>query len=146
MLKEELIKELNKLPDGSEIYIRYGSVNTVSDIEFEYCEDYETDEGIGEFYLIVSNGENIQNAHLDDYDEDEDDDTPSFVDKTIQIEIDSDLFFNEVSMDCTSWSYNLYDLEQNKPVYDYIKEYHAEELQALKDGKADYIEVYRDVF
>ena len=146
MLKEELIKELNKLPDGSDIFIRYGSVNTVSDIEFEYCEDYDTDEGIGEFYLIVSNGENIQNAHLD-YEEDEDeDDTPSFVDKTIQIEIDSDLFFNEVSMDCTSWSYDLYDLEQNEPVYNYIKENHEAELQALKDGKADYIEVYRDVF
>lgn len=163
MLKEELIEALNKLPDGSDIYMRYGSINYVDDIEFRFCVD-ETENGIGEFYLAICKGSNIQDAHLDtEEDVDlytqkikrieqigeaylEEENTPSFVDKVIQIEIDSDLFFNEVSMDVTSWSFDLYDLEQNKPVYEYIKENHAEELKALEDGKAKYIEVYRDTF
>ena len=98
----------------------------------EFCKNYKR------IYLYGAG--RIGKAYL------EEENTPSFVDKVIQIEIDGDLFFNEVSMDVTSWSFDLYDLEQNKPVYEYIKENHAEELKALEDGKAKYIEVYRDVF
>lgn len=65
MLKQDLIKELSKLPDDYDIYIRYGDEDYVSDIEFEFCEDCEEEDGIGEFYLLVSNGQNIINAHLD---------------------------------------------------------------------------------
>ena len=62
MKKQELIDLINQLPDDSEIYTRYGDRNQVSDIEFEFVAD---DEGIGEFYLICSNGENIQTGNFD---------------------------------------------------------------------------------
>ena len=62
MLKQELIEQLNKLPDDYEIYTRYGDRNQVSDIEFEFVAN---DEGIGEFYLICSNGKNIQTGTFD---------------------------------------------------------------------------------
>lgn len=61
--KQELIKMLNQLPDNYDIYTRYGEENQVSDIEFEFVCD---DEGIGEFYLIRSNGENIQTGTFDE--------------------------------------------------------------------------------
>ena len=64
--------------------------------------------------------------------------------KETSVEIDSELFFNEVSMDTKSWSYDLGDLEGNKPVYDYVAENYPDELQMLKDGKIDYLEVYCD--
>ena len=61
--KQELIKMLEQLPDNSNIYTRYGNSNQVSNIEFEFVCD---DEGIGEFYLICSNGENIQTGTFDE--------------------------------------------------------------------------------
>ena len=59
----EFIKKLQELPQDYDVYIRYGSNGQVSDIEMEYVEDYE---GIGEFYLLCSNGQNIQDTNMDE--------------------------------------------------------------------------------
>lgn len=53
----KLIKELQKLPQDYDIYIRYGSNGQIGDIKMEYVKDYK---GIGEFYSLYSNGQNIQ--------------------------------------------------------------------------------------
>ena len=59
---KELIKQLQKLPQDYDIYIRYGSENQVSDVGTEFVCD---DEGIGEYYLLCSNGYNIQTSYID---------------------------------------------------------------------------------
>lgn len=64
--------------------------------------------------------------------------------KVTLAEIDSELFYNEVSMDTKSWSYDYDDLEQNTKVFEYVKKFYPNELQALKNGEIDYIEVYTD--
>lgn len=66
------------------------------------------------------------------------------INKDIICEIDSELFFNNISMDTKSWSYDYDDLAENTEVFEYIKEYYPKELQALKDGRTDYITVYYD--
>ena len=63
MLVQDLIEYLQKLPQDAEIRIRYGIENQVSDIGTEYVCD---DEGIGEYYLMVSSGDNIQTSYIDD--------------------------------------------------------------------------------
>ena len=60
---KELIKQLKELPQDYDIYIRYGDINKVSDIGTEFVCD---DEGIGEYYLLCSNGQNIQDSFIDD--------------------------------------------------------------------------------
>ena len=66
------------------------------------------------------------------------------INKITSIEIDSELFFNNVSMDTMSWYYDLYDLEENKAVYNYIKENEPEIITALETKQIDYVDVYRD--
>jgi hypothetical protein len=61
-------------------------------------------------------------------------------------EIDSELFFDNISMDTKSWNYDYYDLKNNEEVFEYIKEYYPQELKALKNGEIDYLEVYSDSF
>lgn len=63
MLVQDLIEQLQKLPQDAEIRIRYGIENQVSDVGTEYVCD---DEGIGEYFLIVSSGDNIQTSYIDD--------------------------------------------------------------------------------
>ena len=63
MLVQDLIEQLQNLPQDAEIRIRYGIENQVSDIGTEFVCD---DEGIGEYYLIVSSGDNIQTSYIDD--------------------------------------------------------------------------------
>lgn len=65
-------------------------------------------------------------------------------DKVALAEIDSELFFNEVSMDTKSWSYDYDDLAENTKVFEYVKKYYPKELEALKNKEIDYIEVYCD--
>lgn len=66
------------------------------------------------------------------------------INRDVLCEIDGELFFNEISMDTKSWSYDYDDLEQNTKVFEYVKEYYPKELQALKDGRTDYLTVYYD--
>ena len=66
------------------------------------------------------------------------------ISKDVICEIDGELFFNEISMDTKSWSFDYDDLEQNTKVFEYVKEYYPRELQALKDGRTDYLTVYYD--
>ena len=65
-------------------------------------------------------------------------------DKVTLAEVNSELFFNEISQDTKSWSYDYDDLEQSTKVFEYIKEYYPKELQALKNKEIDYLEVYTD--
>lgn len=89
--------------------------------------------------------DNLYETGIQDVDVREDNGSnPVHVDKTTIAEIDSELFFNHVSMDTKSWSYDYSDLEENKPVFEYIKKYYPNELKALKDGTIDYLEVYCD--
>ena len=66
------------------------------------------------------------------------------INKITSIEIDSELFFNNVSDVATSWMFNLYDLEDHEPIYNYIKETEPEIITALENNQIDYVEVYRD--
>lgn len=90
---------------------------------------------------------NLQQIGIYDMDVKEDDDENSdgvTVNKTVSCEIDGELFFNEISMDTKSWSFDYDDLEENTEVFEYIKDNYPDELQALKDGKAEYLEVWYD--
>lgn len=86
---------------------------------------------------------NIDNVDVKETDPNEVTDE-QFSYKETCVEIDSELFFNKVSMDTKSWSYDLEDLKAVEPVYDYVKEHYPVELQMLEDGKIDYLEVYCD--
>jgi hypothetical protein len=66
------------------------------------------------------------------------------INKDVLCEIDSELFFDNVSMDTKSWSYDYDDLKGNTKVFEYIQKHYPNELRALKDGVADYITVYYD--
>lgn len=70
--------------------------------------------------------------------------TGVFASKVATVEIDSELFFDEISMDTKSWSFDYYDLEQNTEVFKYVQEYYPQELKALKNKEIDYLEVYSD--
>lgn len=56
MTVEELIENLKQLPKKSEVLIRYGKENQVSDV----CAELVCDEDYGDFYLICSSGKNIR--------------------------------------------------------------------------------------
>ena len=62
MKVEELKALLSNYEDNADVYIRYGSNGQVSDIEAEFVCD---DNGLGEFYLLCSNGQNIQDTGMD---------------------------------------------------------------------------------
>ena len=63
MLVQDLIEQLQNLPQDAEIRIRYSEKYKVSDISTEFvCDNL----GIGEYYLIVSSGDNIQTSYIDD--------------------------------------------------------------------------------
>ena len=66
------------------------------------------------------------------------------INRDVLCEIDGELFFNEISMDTKSWSFDYDDLEQNTKIFEYVKKYYPQELQALKDGRTDYLTVYYD--
>lgn len=65
-------------------------------------------------------------------------------DKVALAEIDSELFFDEISMDTKSWSFDYDDLAENTKVFEYVKEYYPKELKALKNKEIDYLEIYSD--
>lgn len=64
--------------------------------------------------------------------------------KTLSCEIDSELFFNEISMDTKAWNFDYDSLEDYPEVEEYLKENYEQEYNMLKNGKADYIEVWYD--
>ena len=66
------------------------------------------------------------------------------INKVTSIEIDAQLFFENVSDVATSWMFNLYDLGDHEPIYNYIKETEPEIITALENNQIDYVEVYRD--
>ena len=88
---------------------------------------------------------NLQYIGIMDMDVREDDGNDGVrISKDVLCEIDGELFFNEISMDTKSWSFDYEDLEENTKVFEYVKEYYPNELQALKDGKTDYLTVWYD--
>ena len=63
MLVQDLIEQLQNLPQDAEIRIRYSEKYKVSDISTEFvCDNL----GIGEYYLLCSSGDNIQTSYIDD--------------------------------------------------------------------------------
>lgn len=62
MQVRDLISILSKKDEDMDVYIRYGNDGQVSDIGVEFvCDDNE----LGDFYLLCSNGQNIQNTGMD---------------------------------------------------------------------------------
>lgn len=111
-------------------------VTITFNVSDEQYDDYES--------IIDEFTNNLDEVGISEIDVHEDDDTSVLVSKTALAEIDSELFFNEISMDTKSWSYDYEDLKENKPVFEYINEYYSDELEALKNGTIDYLEVYCD--
>ena len=112
-------------------------------ITFEVPEDKydEYEECLSDF------DSNLQYIGIMDMDVREDDNSDNDgvrISKDVLCEIDGELFFNEISMDTKSWSFDYEDLEENTKVFEYVKEYYPNELQALKDGKTDYLTVWYD--
>lgn len=98
----------------------------------EYIEDFENNlQSIGVMNIDVKEDDNSDNGGV-------------LVNKDVSCEIDGELFFNEISMDTKSWSFDYDDLEENTKVFEYVQEYYPDELQALKDGKTDYLTVWYD--
>lgn len=68
------------------------------------------------------------------------------IDRVIRLEIDAELFSEEISADYTEWWFDYCDLKDNKVIFNEIKKYYSAELRALKEGEADFISVYADIF
>lgn len=66
-------------------------------------------------------------------------------DKVIRIEIDVELFYDEISSDLTEWWIDYDDLLERPLTLAYIKEYYEEELEALKNKEIDYIALSCDL-
>ena len=111
-------------------------VTITFDVTQEQYDNYDRD--INEFL------DNLNETGIHDVDVREHENDGVFIARDIICEIDSELFYDEVSTDTKSSSYDYNDLEQNTKVFEYIKEYYPKELQALKDNWADYITVYYD--
>ena len=105
-------------------------------ITFEVPEDKydEYEECLSDF---DSNLQYIGITDMDVREDDNNDNDGVRISKDVLCEIDGELFFNEISMDTKSWSFDYEDLEENTKVFEYVKEYYPNELQALKDGKTD---------
>lgn len=92
----------------------------------------------------------LNNLNIDEVDvrekenEDEDEDYDYLIEKQVSCEIDSEFFFDNISMDMTEWSYDLDDLKDNEVVYEHIKEYYPQELALLEEGKVKYLSCYKD--
>ena len=102
----------------------------------------------------VANGERIYiNAKDIEYDIDgcfevninsETDYKNSLISKTLSCEIDAELFFDKISMDTKAWNFDYDSLEEYPEVEEYLKAEYPQEYEMLKEGKADYIEVWYD--
>lgn len=60
-------------------------------------------------------------------------------DKVIRIDIDTELYTKEVSIDVTDWWTNYDDLKAFPNILLYLMEDYPEELKALKNKEIDYI-------
>lgn len=66
-------------------------------------------------------------------------------DKVIRIDIDVELYQDEISYDVTEWWVDYDDLLERPLTLAYIKEYYEEELEALKNKEIDYIALSCDL-
>lgn len=66
-------------------------------------------------------------------------------DKVIRIDIDTELFYDEISSDLTEWWIDYDDLLERPLTLTYIKKYYEEELEALKNNEIDYIALSCDL-
>lgn len=106
-----------------------------------------TDEQYNQYEEILADFDsNLQSIGVEDVDtrEVDGDHSACFTSNVTTVEIDSELFFNAVSIDTKSWSFDYDDLGANEPVFDYIQKHYPNELKALEDGAIDYLEVYTD--
>ena len=71
------------------------------------------------------------------------DDVPST--KVVSVEIDSKLFCDEINHEHPSWFIDAYGINNYPNIKKYLETYEPENLEALRNGAIDYIEVYRYV-
>lgn len=65
--------------------------------------------------------------------------------KTVSVEIDSKLFCDEIDYEHSSWFIDASDIDNFPKIKKYLETYEPENLEALRNGTIDYIEVYRYV-
>ena len=66
-------------------------------------------------------------------------------DKVIRIELDCDIFYDEISSDLTEWWTDYDSLLDMPTIYKRLNIYHSEELKALKNKEIDYIALSCDL-
>lgn len=67
------------------------------------------------------------------------------ISKVIRIELDCDIFYDEISSDLTEWWTDYDDLLDRPFTYDFLRKYYTEELKALKNKEIDYIALSCDL-
>ena len=65
--------------------------------------------------------------------------------KVVSVEIDSKLFCDEIDYEHSSWFIDASDIDNFPKIKKYLETYEPENLEALRNGTLDYIEVYRYV-
>ena len=68
------------------------------------------------------------------------------IEKVIRLDIDTELYFNEINNDFSEWRFGYSDLVESKKIFKYLNKHYPEAVKLLKDGEADYISVYPDCY
>ena len=70
----------------------------------------------------------------------------SRIEKVIRLDIDTELYFNEINNDFSEWWFDYSDLKESKKIFKYLNKHYSDAVQLLKDGECDYISVYPDCY
>ena len=154
------VKSLLRLEHYSQETIREDLQDIVNSMELRVpteltCENTNLLSGFVSFYLkdVMDANPQVLDYNFDFTEDntivvtfavDEDYCDNSLVSKTLSCEIDGELFFKEISMDTKAWNFDYDSLEDYPEVEEYLKENYEQEYEMLKEGKADYIEVWYD--
>ena len=112
----------------------------IQEHQYDLCQEYIS-EFENKLYSIGVTGVSVLEDVEDNFNED-----GVLIDKTSSVEIDSEIFYNNISDVQTSWSFDKDDIEDYPEVVQYLEEYEPNELKALRNGDIKYLEVYRDTF
>lgn len=66
-------------------------------------------------------------------------------DKVIRIELDSELFYDEISSVLTEWWADYEGLQERPSAYKFLLTTYPKELEALKNNEIDYIALSSDL-
>lgn len=61
------------------------------------------------------------------------------VSKVVRVELDSNIYYDEISSDLTEWWANYEDLLDRPLTYNFLKSFYPKELKVLKNKEIDYI-------